>query len=323
MKRILPILVFLLCVGAVSAQNPFEKFGYTPKIGTLSKGKYIEHFDTDSIVQIGSVLFNPFTKRITGFVVQETVYSEATLQPEIVSRWLTPDPLSEEFPDTSPYVFTNNNPIRFVDPLGLAPEDIIIQNKNGEELGRIILSGEDKVVTVDTDLTLPEPIVVDPSTDSTRNGDEADAVGISLDISGYMGGGMTFSYDFMYFTEGEDEGNAYWFYSYGGGPGFDGGISGGLALSYYNNEADVKDKNAQGYTGHFAGRSIGLGPVGYGKTWSNQDNLKGELWENHKSTRTWKTLNYSGGAGVDIGGKIYWGMTTLMNGGNPIYSKDK
>src|SRR5690606_31158899 len=124
MKRILPILALLLCVGAVSAQNPFEKFGYTPKIGTLSKGKYIEHFDTDSIVQIGSVLFNPFTKKITGFVVQETVYSEATLQPEIVSRWLTPDPLSDEFPQWSPYVFTNDNPIVYTDPLGLAPETI-------------------------------------------------------------------------------------------------------------------------------------------------------------------------------------------------------
>lgn len=126
MKKILPILALLLCVGTISAQNPFEKFGYTPKIGTLSKGKYIEHFDTDSIVQIGSILFNPFTKKITGFVVQETVYSEATLQPEIVSRWLTPDPLSEEFPEWSPYVFTNNNPIKFVDPEGLAPFDVVI-----------------------------------------------------------------------------------------------------------------------------------------------------------------------------------------------------
>lgn len=133
MKIILPILALLLCFGAVSAQNPFEKFGYTPKIGTLSKGKYIEHFDTDSIVQIGSVLFNPFTKKITGFVVQETVYSEATLQPEIVSRWLTPDPLAEEFYDWSPYVFTNNNPIRYIDPEGLAPYDVVITGNQSQE----------------------------------------------------------------------------------------------------------------------------------------------------------------------------------------------
>lgn len=144
MKRILPFLALLLCVAVVQAQNPFERFGYTPKMGTLSKGKYIEHFDTDSIVQIGSVLFNPFTNEITGFVKTETVYSEATLQPEIVSRWMSPDPLSDEFPDTSPYVFTNNNPIRFVDPEGLAPFDVIAKDKQSQENIRNQLSQSDR-----------------------------------------------------------------------------------------------------------------------------------------------------------------------------------
>ena len=80
MKKILPILALFLCLGTISAQNPFEKFGYTPKIGTLSKGKYIEHFDTDSIVQIGSVLFYSVTKKIAGFVVEEAVYSDRPLR---------------------------------------------------------------------------------------------------------------------------------------------------------------------------------------------------------------------------------------------------
>lgn len=133
MKKVLPLLALLLCTGTILAQNPFEKFGYTPKIGTLSKGKYIEHFDTDSIIQIGSVLFNPFTKKITGLVETEIMYSEATLQPEIVSRWMTPDPLSDEFPDKSPYNFVNNNPIRYVDPQGLAPYDIIAKDKQSQD----------------------------------------------------------------------------------------------------------------------------------------------------------------------------------------------
>lgn len=131
MKKTVLFVALLLIIVTANAQNPFEKFGYTPKIGTLSKGKYIEHFDTDSIVQIGSVFFNPFTKKITGFVTQETRYSEATLKPEIVSRWLTQDPLAEEFYEWSPYNFVKNNPIRYVDPDGRAPVDWF-RNQEGQ-----------------------------------------------------------------------------------------------------------------------------------------------------------------------------------------------
>ncbi|MEM9363631.1 MAG: JAB-like toxin 1 domain-containing protein [Bacteroidota bacterium] len=150
MKRILSLLVLLLFIGTTYAQNPFEKFGYTPKIGTLSKGKYIEHFDTDSIVQIGSVLFNPFTKKITGFVTHETVYSEATLKPEIVSRWMTPDPLTEEREWVNPYNFVQNNPIIRTDPTGLLDtygvnqdgdvvwlDDTTYLDENGNEVDRL------------------------------------------------------------------------------------------------------------------------------------------------------------------------------------------
>ena len=31
-------------------------------------------------------------------------------------RWMTPDPLSEKYYDTSPYAFCNNNPVNLVDP---------------------------------------------------------------------------------------------------------------------------------------------------------------------------------------------------------------
>lgn len=128
--------LFTICIAkSVFAQNPFEEFNYKPKIGTLSKGKYIEHFDNDSIVRIGSVMLNTYTLKINGFVVTDTVYSEANLDPTLMSRWMNPDPLSDEFPDKSPYNFVNNNPIRYIDPLGLAPEDIIIHftDENGNK----------------------------------------------------------------------------------------------------------------------------------------------------------------------------------------------
>lgn len=102
----------------VKAQNPFAEYGYEPKIATLSQGKYNESFDNDTVVQIGSVLFNTKSKQIVAFVVTDTLYSESDLQPDIVSRWLSPDPLEKEYPSWSPYNFTLCNPIYFIDPDG-------------------------------------------------------------------------------------------------------------------------------------------------------------------------------------------------------------
>jgi len=107
----------------IEAGNPFKKFGYTPKIATLSKGKYLEWHDLDSIVRIGSYSFHVKKKDITGYNTDEDKNSESTLRPELTSRWLSPDPLAEEFPSWSPYNFVYNNPIRYTDPTGLAPED--------------------------------------------------------------------------------------------------------------------------------------------------------------------------------------------------------
>ena len=138
MKKLLSILfLFSFCFGFAQTKdslsveeqqrrekniqtgNPFKKFGYKPKIHTLSKGKYLEFHDLDSIVKIGSYSYHVKTKSITGYSEEEeTKYSEATLRPEIVSRWFSPDPLSDEFPNESPYVFVGNSPIVYVDPDG-------------------------------------------------------------------------------------------------------------------------------------------------------------------------------------------------------------
>jgi len=128
MKRniLILFLVVLLC-RTVLAQQPFEEYGYKVKVATLSKGKYQEFFDQDSLVQIGSVIIDQYTGKIVSFVTVDTVYSEATLQPELVSRWLSPDPLSERYYSLSPYNYGANNPIRYSDPTGLAPNDVILQ----------------------------------------------------------------------------------------------------------------------------------------------------------------------------------------------------
>lgn len=119
MKKLFLLLAFSQSFATVQAQeNPFAEYGYTPKIATLSQGQFNESFDNDTIVQIGSILFNTKSKQIVAFVKYDTLYSEATLEPDIVSRWMSPDPLERKFPSVSPYNFVLNNPILNIDPDG-------------------------------------------------------------------------------------------------------------------------------------------------------------------------------------------------------------
>ena len=117
-KLLLSTAILLVTVSGHAQENPFAEYGYTPKIATLSQGQFYEFFDNDTIVQIGSVLFNTKSKQIVAFIEYDTMYSEATLEPDIVSRWMSPDPLASDYPGESPYSFAGNSPIVFVDQEG-------------------------------------------------------------------------------------------------------------------------------------------------------------------------------------------------------------
>ena len=116
----------------IEAGNPFKKYGYYPKVATLSKRKYLEFHDKDSIVSIGSVRFNRKTKEIVGF--REIDLSDPDAQPylDTAGRWFSPDPLSEEYSSWSPYNMVMNNPIKNIDPDGRGVLDNFQLLQNGQ-----------------------------------------------------------------------------------------------------------------------------------------------------------------------------------------------
>lgn len=145
-------------IGQDNTYNPYERFGEKGEVLTLSNGKFDEFFDLDSIEIIGSAVLNTNTMQVIGFIEIDTMYSEATLEPEIVSRWLSPDPMTAKYPEMSPYNFVGNNPITNVDQDGNDFIVIIWATASGE-VGHAAIAVENyrkvtKRVTIDEEVEL-------------------------------------------------------------------------------------------------------------------------------------------------------------------------
>ena len=57
----------------------------------------------------------------------KVVYRKGELREKVVQRFMSVDPLASEFPSWTPYHYVFNNPIRFTDPDGMAPQDLILR----------------------------------------------------------------------------------------------------------------------------------------------------------------------------------------------------
>ncbi|MDR1199005.1 MAG: hypothetical protein LBK94_08370, partial [Prevotellaceae bacterium] len=99
MKRTSLILTLMSIINLIYGQDIFKEYGLKEPL-TLSRGRYSETFPNKETVQIGTVLLNTGTNKIVEFLEEDT--TEYAYQAEYSTRWLSPDPLAEKYPQLSP-----------------------------------------------------------------------------------------------------------------------------------------------------------------------------------------------------------------------------
>uniref|UniRef100_UPI003671FD2E hypothetical protein n=1 Tax=Chryseobacterium sp. sg2396 TaxID=3276280 RepID=UPI003671FD2E len=186
------------------------------------------------------------------------------------------------------------------------PHDVIIRNKKGHIMYRILSKTLYKDVKIDTDIEVNNPMTINLA-DYEKMG--AHAVGFSLDYSATLGGGPNGGIAFVYFMAGSDAGSGYVYGYTGGNTGFEASI--GISKFYAKYvDKDNRNFNAAGYAGKSSGHGFGVGIWGYSRSWGNRSN-DGELWQGQKSKTTWITIT-NGVAHGEMGGKIFWSNYTIL-----------
>jgi len=143
MRITLTAIISLFVWSSIQAQNPYKSIGKEAEILTLSNGKYQEFIPNDTLVVIGSVIYNTVTDEVVAFALPDTVLTELGFEPEVRSRFLSVDPYASKYPSISPYAYVANNPLIYTDPDGrtiVGPDGKPVTYQRDEETGDITWS---------------------------------------------------------------------------------------------------------------------------------------------------------------------------------------
>ena len=77
--------------------------------------------------------------------------SEARWYYPAICRTTTMDPLAEKYYSTSPYAWCGNNPVNYIDPLGLDTIRVTYKNNQWEISSIVVAEGDDVIIVIDED----------------------------------------------------------------------------------------------------------------------------------------------------------------------------
>ncbi|UXE68811.1 MAG: hypothetical protein KA713_09650 [Chryseotalea sp. WA131a] len=117
------ILLSLLLISSFAANaqndNPYAIFGH--KTNVVYETKVKDFFiipNNDPSSKTKAIAFNVDEGYILFLGSNDSILSRTKIQPDQLLRWLSIDPLANEYPSISPYAFVANNCINAIDPDG-------------------------------------------------------------------------------------------------------------------------------------------------------------------------------------------------------------
>lgn len=118
-KIVLALITFGFAFTAQAQDNPYEIFGHETKVTYETSVKdylYIENNDTSSITQ--AIAFDFENGKVLFLDKTDSIIGKISIDPSQLYIWLSVDPLSNKYPQWSPYAFVFNNPLKYIDPDG-------------------------------------------------------------------------------------------------------------------------------------------------------------------------------------------------------------